>query len=94
LTSFDAQVAHIKPDKLLALVLFQQRPGSAEGEEILKVFQKMGIDDGQWTALAGSQPTIHILRLEPALVDDVILKLIANGFTRLKALYPANPQGP
>jgi hypothetical protein len=85
---FDTLADSITPDARNAMILLEEESRQVNTDRALALLRQVVTSPIRYEILREGYPAVVLIRLEREQVREAVLKLSANGFTKLKAVDP------
>jgi len=85
---FDTLADSITPDARSAMILLEEESWQVNTDRALTLLRQVVTSPIRYEILREDYPAVVLIRLEREQVREAVLKLSANGFTKLKAVDP------
>ena len=85
---FDTLADSFTPDSRSAMILLEEASRQDNTNRALALLREVVASPIRYEILREDYPALVLIRLEREQVRDAVLKLSANGFTKLKAVDP------
>ena len=88
MNDFDKLAMSIIPDTRRAMILIEETSRAVNKERALDLVRQVVGGQVRFEILRDEYPAVMLIRLDREHVREAVLKLIAKGFTKLKAVEP------